>query len=142
MKLQIHKIIGWPLCLILFVGFILVGNGNVICIGEDGHIEFETECLPCCTDADDVCKLDVSNDFHDEHDDCTNCSDLTPDEPLWIKRFQRADFGKFFNLTFTSTTESSYNLTTLGQNNSHLTEFYQLYNQSLLFPILATVLRC
>ena len=98
MKLRIHKIMVWPLCLFLIAGFIFVGNNNVLCIGEDGHIEFETECLPCCRGADNVCKIDVSNDLHDEHDDCTNCLDLVLDGPLWSKRFHKINFTQSVKL--------------------------------------------
>ena len=143
MNLWIQKIIVWPLCLFLFVGFIFVVNGYVLCIGEDGHIEFETECLPCCKGTDNVCKLDVSNDLHDEHGDCTNCSDLALDGLLWSRRFQKISFIQ----SVKSFTAPAYNIviifTSNIDDNSKTVKFHLIYGQSPpSLSIATTVLRC
>ncbi len=143
MNLWIQKIIIWQLCLFLFVGFIFVGNGYVLCIGEDGHIEFETECLPCCKGTDNVCKLDVSNDLHDEHDDCTNCSDLTLDEPLWSRRFQRIIFIQSVKSFTAPTFHNAINFASTEESNSQVDKFLLTFGQSPLSASIATtILRC
>lgn len=92
MKLRIEKtkkIIVWPLCLILSAGLIFAGNGDILCVGEDGQMQVEPECLPSCRSAEDVCDLDMPNHIHDEYDECTKCSDIILDDPLWSKRSRK-----------------------------------------------------
>ena len=88
MKRSIQKIMVWPLCLFLFIGVVIIGNFDTICIGGNGQVEFETECLPCCDKTTDICQLETENDFH-EHDSCHDCSDLSMDGPLWSKRITK-----------------------------------------------------
>lgn len=86
---RIHKTIVWPLCLILFAGLIFAGNGDILCVGENGQMQVEPECLPSCRSAESVCNFDASRNIHDEHDECGSCSDIILDDPLWSKRSRR-----------------------------------------------------
>ena len=72
MNIKICKIITYPLSLLLLVGFIFIGNGEVLCVAEDGHIEIEAECLPCCSGEDNDCKFseeDFSTRYEISEDD-------------------------------------------------------------------------
>jgi hypothetical protein len=88
MKLQNQKIVAWPVCLIFLFGLFFVGNGAVLCIGDDGHIEFETFCIPGCDETKEVSETELSVDLKVEHIDCSNCTDIDLDSPLWSRRDQ------------------------------------------------------
>ena len=143
MKLRIHKIVIWPLCLFLFVGLVFVGNSDFLCVGEDGYIEFDTEYLPFCGGTDDVCKVDVSNDLHDEHHDCTNCLDLTLNGPLLSRRFTKISQIKSVKLLTPSTFYNSIILASTYKSNSQVDKFLLIFGQSPQSAfIAATILRC
>ena len=76
----------WPLCLVFLAGLCFGGPRYILCVGDHGHTEFETICLPSCSEATDGCGAQTTDDCRDEHDDCSNCSDLELDGPLWSKR--------------------------------------------------------
>ncbi len=143
MKLIVHKIFVWPLSILLIVGFSQIGSGDVLCIGEDGHVEIETECLPSCNEAADICELSEQSQQHDEHDDCNNCSDLSLDEPMWSKRFLRYFLVHTFKIEVMSSFSSVQSAFSLKTQQS------LLYKNSLVFKsnpnysiISVTVLRC
>jgi len=131
MKLQIQKILVWPLCLFLSVGFIFVGNSNVLCIGEDGHMVFETECPPCCGGTDKVCKLDVSNDLHDKHDECANCTDLTLDRLLWSQRLTRVSVDQSVKLLTVPPFHNTIAQSTPDKINSQVDDFPLTFGKTL-----------
>ena len=144
MKLQICKIIVWPLSLILFVGFLFVGHNDILCIGEDGRMKFETECLPCCNETEDICNIKTLHDFHDEHEDSSDCSDLTMDGALWSKRLTKINLLKTEIANSVPTFINNLNLTsdnniTLQDNSTFLLTFYKSPQS---FSIATTILRC
>lgn len=114
MKRVIHKSIVCPLTIIILIGFFQIGEANVLCIGEDGHIEIESNCLPCCNDIETTCETDTQADNHEEHDDCYNCSDLSLGNPFWSKRFSNFTTINISTKTVISLmvkTDTSYDLT-------------------------------
>ena len=120
-----------------------MGNADVLCIGEDGHIEIETNCLPCCNNIETSCEINVEEDLHDEHVGCNNCSDLILGSSFWSKRYS--------NLIGNSTsakpvvlldvnTDTTYSLT-IESSQIHRTFF--TFNKSPNYAfILSTILRC
>ena len=91
MKLTKKNIIAWTLCLSLLVGVSSSAFSDVLCIGDDGHVEYETICLPCCTDDSDSCDNETTEEQHAEHNECSNCSDVEIDNHLWTKRFHKIE---------------------------------------------------
>ena len=74
---QIRKHVSGLLCLLILAITVAGGQTDVLCLGEDGHAEFETACLPCCVDGDENCSIDRQPGHHEEHRDCTNCTDVS-----------------------------------------------------------------
>lgn len=115
----------------------------MLCIGDDGHIKFKTSFLPCCNDAEEVCNVEVSDDVPDEHSNCTNCSDLAPDEPLRSKRFQKISFIQSVKSFMAPTFHTIIILASTGNGNSQVAKFLLTFSQSpLSASIAATILRC
>lgn len=143
MKLKMYKTIVWPLCLILFIGFIFVGHNDVLCISEDGHMKFETECLPCCTETDDICKLDEPNNLQEKHIACFHCSDLTMDGTLWLKRLTKTSLQQSDKSDLVLTFKDNLILTPISniafKENNSLLSFYKS-PQSL--SIAVTIILC
>ena len=98
----------WPICLIFLLSLILFGNGQVLCVGEDGHIEIETYCLPCCGEAEDTCELDLPEDLHDEHNGCSDCSDFEINSPIWSSRVNHIEAGNFDHSKTLCSMDSNY----------------------------------
>lgn len=84
--------------IILLAGLIFGGPGYILCIGDDGQIQFETIILPSHIEAAETCHDDFPNDFHHEHDDCSSCSDLELEGPLCSGRLitSRIDGNSLF----------------------------------------------
>ena len=143
MKLRINKIILWPLCLFLFIGLALVGNSDVLCIGDDGRFEFETICLPCCDEAVEMFESEALADHHDGHEGCINCSDLTPDGPMWSKRFKKNSLIQSVKLLATPAVHNATILASTDKSKSQVDEFLLTFGQSPPSASIAiTVLRC
>ncbi len=77
-----------PLCLAFLAALCFGAPGSVLCIGDCGHMELETICLPPCCGSD-VCEAKADHECDDDHDECSNCSDLDIDGPFWSKRYTR-----------------------------------------------------
>ena len=110
------KSVVWSLCLSLLVGFIFVGNGSVLCVSEDGHVELEAECLPCCSEGEAVSEVDLSKDDHDEHADCHGCSDLSLDGPLWSQRVTSTKLVQTFKLLPVATLHTTISAASIDDN--------------------------
>jgi len=143
MVLRITKIIAWPLCLIFLIGLTFSGYSDVLCISEDGQMELETLSLPCCDETGDFCEYNTSEEQHNKHNNCSSCLDVEHNNPLWTKRPQKTDFSQLIKLTFASSIDAVYSLTSIAQNNLRIIEYSQLYNQNppSLF-LTTTILRC
>ena len=120
-----------------------MGNADVLCIGEDGHIEIETNCLPCCNEIETSCEINVEEDLHDEHEDCNNCSDLSLSSSFLTKRFSK--LVNFENHTFSIALSNSFNKI-LSTNDRTYSQFN---NNSIPFRLIpinsfisSTILRC
>lgn len=143
MNFWIQRIIAWPLCLLLFTGFILTGNSNVLCFGEDGHIEFEAHCHPLCEGAEEICAVDISDNQHSEHGDGAHCSHIKLNPPLWSGRTQTVDSNHVTDCTSTFITDGDINLMNTGAGNSRVAEHLLAYGQNPpSYSIATTVLRC
>ena len=143
MTLRIQKTIAWPMCLIFLVGLTFSVTGYVLCIGDDGHTRFKTICLPCCSDAEEVCDVDVSDDISDEHSNCINCSDLSLDELLWSKRFQKTGFIQSVKSFMAPTFHAVIIPISTDNGNSQAGKFLLTFSQSPLSASIATtILRC
>ncbi len=146
MNLLIKKISAWTLCLIFLLGITFAGNRNVLCIGEDGRIEFETICLPCCGESDKVCDLVTTVDHHGEqgeHSECSNCYDLDLNGSQWIKRNRTTDDYNITKLISTPLIESKiYSISTFDDIKNP-NQYNLFFGQSPPSASLSTiVLRC
>ncbi len=141
--MQTLKIIALPLCFFLFSGFLIVGNSGILCVGADGHVELETECLPCCSVFEDDCETTISQDIHNEHDACHSCSDLALDGPLWSNRPSKARLVQSATISSQVSGNATCLFVYVNHENSywdqsHLT--FALHPPSL--SITTTMLRC
>lgn len=145
MNSRTKKIINWAVCLFLLIGVTLAGQSNVLCVGEDGHVEFESICMPCFTESGEACENDLSNQQHNEHSTCTNCSDVETGNPQWRHGRPKTDFSQLIRLTAASSADATHYKLTAVQSNSRLIRFYKIFQPSdpvSLISISTTVIRC
>ena len=143
MKMIIRKIIVCPLNILLLIGFLQAGNGDVLCIGADGHVEIKTECLPCCNVSVDDCILDKLNNLHDEHVDGNNCSDLALDGPLWPRRFTEIIQIQSVKSLTAPTFHNAIILAHTHRSSSQIDKFLLTFSQDSPPAFMAfTILRC
>ena len=109
----------WSICLLFFVATTFGATGYVLCIGDDGHIEFETLCLPASCETAEDCELGVSENAHDEHSGCSDCTDVDSNKPLLSKRIQRIDFNEASQSTLTSAICTCLNQISAKNNDSY-----------------------
>jgi len=81
MKLQNLKISACLVCLLFIAGLSSSSFGDVLCISDNGHVEIESVCTPCCLENANSCFLSKADTAHDHHEGCDNCSDLSLDSP-------------------------------------------------------------
>lgn len=137
MNSWLRKIIVWPMCLIFLIGMIFAGDSNVLCIGDNGHIKFETFCLPCCDEAD------VPGEIQNEPGDCSDCSHVELSGPLWSKRIQNIDPYHLTNQVSVFATNAHFDPISIENTDSRINKFYLVYGQSPpSYSIATTVLRC
>ncbi|MCK5125613.1 MAG: hypothetical protein KAR42_05105 [candidate division Zixibacteria bacterium] len=133
----------WLLSLIILVGISSGGTSCILCIGDDGHVEFETICLPACGDTNDFCALEVVDEVPHEHSDCSNCSDVELDGSLWLKPIQKNDPNQLILFASTLTIDGAICPLSWGNNNSQITKCYLEYGQSPpSCSIATTIIRC
>jgi len=143
MNLRIQKIAAWPVCLIFLVALCFGGTGYVLCIGDDGHIEFKTFCFPTCGEAKEVCEADALNDLHHEHSDRSSCTDIELNGPLWSLRTQKTASNQLGQFTSAPTIDALFDIISTGNSNSQTAKFHLVYGQSPpSYSITAIVLRC
>ena len=115
----------------------------VICVGDDGHYEIETICLPSCDNNEIACETDVSNNRHAEHNECSNCSDFEIDYLLSSTRFQDLSSYLLSNLDLNVLAIAGINIAVKEYVNTQLSDFYLVYGQSPpSHSIETTILRC
>ncbi len=94
------------ICWLIITAFLLVNFstsfGDIICIGENGHIEIEYANMPCCDDQNSSClQTDDSSLQTSNHTDCCeNCLDIPLISAGFIKRpfaFKASGFLKSQN---------------------------------------------
>ena len=143
MNLLLQKILAWPICLIFLIGMIFAGDNNVLCIGDNGHVKFATFCLPCCGEAEEVCNVDIPDDLHNEHSDCSGSSHVELNGPLWSRRIQKTDSNQFGQFASELTINAYLSLIYPENGSSRIIKFYLAYGQSPpSYSITTTVLRC
>ena len=76
MKMMIRTYLAWTFCLLFLTGITLSSFGNVLCLGDTGHIKTGSTCQPCYSDPEKACLFEQTAPEHDHHDECTNCVDL------------------------------------------------------------------
>ncbi len=86
MKLKFENNLSLPAILFFIALFTFGSIGDVICIGDDGHLKVESSCQPCCSEIVDSILLITSTNLHDYHDNCYNCSDLELDGSVWNRQ--------------------------------------------------------
>ena len=123
MKLKKQPLITCLITLFLFMGITSSGYSDIICIGDDGHVEFETICLPCCNEIEKSCETEVATDHHQEHDNCSNCSDIEFDSPFLAKRIQKSTHDQYKNSIFHNFI-SSFSLSHISQNTITTSKYY------------------
>ena len=143
MKLKIQKIVTWPLCIIFLIGAAFSASGEVLCIGDNGHFEFETYCLPCCGESEEFCETDMSDDQHNEHNDCSNCSDVELDNLFWSKLSPNVNTLYIVEISSSKIINSDNSFKLLKNNSSHITAYGPTHGQGPppLF-MASTVLLC
>ncbi len=88
MKLILYNIFVYSFSLFLLASFSISGYTDVICLGDNGHIELETICIPSCADSDQPSYIETPTNHHEDH---AACSDVEIDTHLWSKRTQKSD---------------------------------------------------
>jgi hypothetical protein len=141
MKTFVEKIMIWALCVLFLTGLTFGGTGFILCIGSNGHIEYEAIYNTCC--GDEICDIDISDNPDTGHNDCSDCSDIELDS-LLISKVVRNDYSdhlvQFVSVLITDNIPSSYS--TLNCN-SHIIKYCELYGINLpSFSGIITTLRC
>ncbi len=112
-------------------------------MGEDGHFEVETICLPCCDNEENVCQTDVSEDGYEEHSDCSNSSHVELDYSLWSGRVQNLNFGHSTYLDLNIIANTDFSFTFIRNGGSQITKSHLAFGQSPpSYSIETAVLRC
>jgi len=143
MNFKIRKTNTWTLCLFLILVFTFSGNGQVLCIGEDGHIELETFCLPCCSDPVKICDPEMLDEAHGEHSECSSCSDIELSDFLWSGRNSHDDFNRLSSTIAKVFVVNIHSLNSLNHNISRVNQNYLSFSLSPPLPSIETaVLRC
>ena len=75
----------WSLCVIFLIGLTIVTSGDVLCLGDNGHVAIETQYLACCGEAEDHCQAGIPSNQHKDHNECNNCADINLDGLFWSK---------------------------------------------------------
>ena len=83
MNTMVMKIATWTICLLFIVGLTPNGIGDVLCIGDNGHIQLEFVSQQCCEEIGESSLLIAFSTERDHHDTCGNCLDLPLDGPAW-----------------------------------------------------------
>lgn len=145
MNLRYQKIIAWPICLIFMIGMVFAGTGNILCVGENGQIKFETICLPYCgeveTDCVDDCHIEIQNEAGENSD----CSDVELDGPLRSNRIQNLGpefLNELFPLFTVTTTANIGSVYTDNDNLQNIIYFLASGQSPPSNSISTTVLRC
>ena len=86
MTVRKRNCLAWLVCLLFAVGAVADSPGGVLCVGEDGHVKYESICLPPSGGAADPCAPSVFDDAPAEYCGCGDCSDVPLDSPQWLKR--------------------------------------------------------
>jgi hypothetical protein len=137
MNFRYRKIIVWPMCLVFLTGIIFSGNANILCIGDNGYIKLETFCQARCDEAD------TPSESHNELAECSDCSDIDFNSPIWLKRNQILYSKDLINLV--SPFNNDVDLTCESSENtiSHNIKHHLIYGQSPpYYSLMTAVLRC
>ncbi len=143
MNNKLQKILAWPFCLIFLIGMTLVGASKVICITDNGHILFETICLPCCGEGENSCEATFPGEQHNDLADCSPCLNVELDSPLWSSRIENTDFVWLGHISLELSVNAYSSLVSTENGGSRNIKFYLAYGQSpSTYSITATILRC
>ena len=143
MNTWIQRIIVWPLCLFLFTGFIFPANSNVLCIGDDGHIEFETFCHPSCDEAEVTRDVDTPCGPPNGRSDDSNCSHVELTTALWLGRAQNVSSYHLTSWPSVFTIDGHSDLIYADSSNSRAAESHLAHGQGPpSLSIATTILRC
>ena len=83
---SIRKIVAWPLCLLLGFSLFVSGSCEVLCFGNQGHVEIEPVHFVACCEVEPLSPIaDMERENHNHHD-CAGCSDIPLDSPQWWQR--------------------------------------------------------
>jgi len=143
MKLRRMKIAVWSMCLIFLVGLSFSGTGYLLCIGDDGHVEFKTRCLTCVDEAEEVCESKVSDDVHSEHSNCFDCYDIELVSQLSSIFIRYIDADHATDFDSVPLADSYLSPKSASIDNPQFIKFHLAYGQSPpLISIDTTVLLC
>lgn len=146
MNVRTKEIISWSVCLLLLIGMTFSGQSDILCIGEDGRVEFESICLPCCTVSDTVCDNKLSKGQHEEHTSCSDCSDVDPGTHQWANCRREIGPDQFTSAKVVSPVYATQDILTVDQNGLSLLKLHKMFKQSdsgsVLSVISTTVIRC
>ena len=142
MNRKISRFTSWQTCFLLLAGLTFGSFGEVLCIGDDGHVEIESACQPCCGKTGESCQVSLSTSSHEHHDSCDNCSDYSLDGPTWHRKQSHASFNAYLvtSLPLLSLTNNSYN--SFYDNDLATANHSQPYNIQVVASISTTVIIC
>jgi len=86
MNLMDNRYLTWLVCLIFSSGIGINSITGVVCVGDDGHVKYESLCQPCCSGSATDCTLDEKQGEPDHHGCCGNCTDLSFFQDPLLKR--------------------------------------------------------
>jgi hypothetical protein len=143
MNLRLRKITAWPLCLAFLFGAMLSANGEVLCLGDNGHFELETYCPPCCNESEDSCEAEIPDDQHSEHNDCSNCLDIELGDLFWYKINSIGDSEYILGFSYYKFPISYNSVVLVKDISSYYNRFLQLDGVGPpSISAVSTVLRC
>ena len=129
--------------MVFMTGVSFSGYFDVLCIGDDGHLELETHCMSNCSDTEKNCENILPDDNNEEHSECSNCSDIELDQIHWSKRQQKVNLTEIFKINSVTSANIGHLLPISGQEIKSLYRGYSIYGNILSILDKSTaVLRC
>jgi len=131
------------MCLIFLVALSFSGTAYVRCLGDNGHIEFEANYIPCCDEVAESCKINIPDESHSEHSDCFNCLDIELNNLFLSNRIQNIDSNHLANVALVFIAEAPSGSISIDSDILQNVVFQLAGNQDPPFYSMAlTVLRC
>lgn len=145
MKQQLRTSLSSILCFLLIAGVAAGSNGSVLCIGADDHVEVESVCQPCCASAERDCDASGCDLEHDDHEECSDCTDVAISLQILRERITVLGSGlqsHFSSLQTLSAVSGTQYLTTAVTSRAASGGLHDLVSASFSRHLASTVIRC